>query len=42
LGGNWVGAVDESTLPAEMAIDWIKFYRLKRGAKRISEFLRPQ
>ena len=42
LGGSWVGAVDERTLPAEMAIDWIKIYRLKRGNKRISEFVRPR
>lgn len=42
LGGSWVGPVDESTLPAAMHIDWIKIYRLKRGNKRISKFIRPK
>ncbi len=29
LGGDWVGAVDESTLPTEMLVDWVKFYALR-------------
>lgn len=29
LGGTWVGNVDEKELPAEMEIDWVKFYELK-------------
>ncbi len=41
LGGKWVGAVDESTLPTEMRIDWVKFYALQSGRKRISVFSRP-
>lgn len=27
LGGNWVGAVDEGDLPAEMLVDWIRVYK---------------
>ena len=27
LGGSWVGSVDPSTLPVEMEIDWVKYYR---------------
>ena len=42
LGGNWVGPVDPATLPVAMHVDWIKFYRLKRGNKRISTFSRPR
>ena len=41
LGGAWVGAVDESTLPVAMHVDWVKFYQLSQGGKRISEFTRP-
>lgn len=41
LGGSWVGGVDESTLPVAMHIDWVKFYQLSQGTKRISEFTRP-
>ena len=40
LGGSWVGEIDETTLPVEMRVDWIKFYSLTRGGKRISEFSR--
>ena len=29
LGGNWVGQVEESTLPVKMYIDWIRVYRRK-------------
>jgi Beta-glucanase/Beta-glucan synthetase len=29
LGGSWVGAIDNSQLPVEMFIDWIKVYELK-------------
>ena len=41
LGGNWVGAVDEKTLPVAMHIDWVRFYQLKQGNKVISEFTKP-
>lgn len=41
LGGKWVGEVDESTLPAEMQVDWVKFYQLTIGGKRTSEFTKP-
>lgn len=27
LGGNWVGKVDQSQLPVEMVIDWVKVYQ---------------
>lgn len=27
LGGNWVGQVDQSQLPVEMEIDWVKVYQ---------------
>jgi len=42
LGGAWVGAVDDSTLPAEMQVDWVKFYQLSRGKERVSEFTSPR
>ena len=42
LGGSWVGSVDESTLPVAMHVDWVKFYQLSQGGKRISEFTRPR
>ena len=38
LGGNWVGGVDESTLPVAMHVDWVKFYHGYRGGKKFSEF----
>ena len=41
LGGKWVGEVDEDALPAIMQVDWVKFYQLSQGSKRISEFSRP-
>ena len=41
LGGNWVGGIDESTLPVTMHIDWIKFYQLTIEGRRISSFTRP-
>ena len=41
LGGKWVGEVDESTLPVEMQVDWVKFYQLTLGGKRTSEFTKP-
>lgn len=28
LGGNWVGAVNENELPAEIMIEWVRFYEL--------------
>ena len=31
LGGSWVGEVDPSQLPAEMIVDWVKFYRPEEG-----------
>ena len=41
LGGNWVGSIDESTLPVEMQVDWVKFYQLERGRERIGGFSKP-
>ncbi len=35
LGGNWVGAIDESTLPTVMTVDWVKFYTLVRDGKTL-------
>ena len=29
LGGSWVGEIDPTGLPVEMAIDWVKHYQLK-------------
>ena len=29
LGGSWVGKVNPATLPCEMKIDWVKFFRRK-------------
>lgn len=29
LGGTWVGEVDPTGLPVEMAIDWVRHYQLK-------------
>ena len=42
LGGNWVGSVDESTLPVAMHVDWVKFYEGSRGGKKFSEFVKPK
>lgn len=42
LGGKWVGAVDEAQLPVAMEVDWVKFYELRRGTKRVSVFERPK
>lgn len=42
LGGKWVGEIDESTLPVAMYVDWVKFYTLSKGGKRISEFSRTK
>ncbi len=42
LGGKWVGAVDESTLPTAMHVDWVKFYEGYRGSKKFSAFERPK
>ncbi len=41
LGGKWVGAVDEKTLPTAMHVDWVKFYSGSRGGKTFTEFLKP-
>lgn len=30
LGGGWVGEVNESELPVEMEIDWVRFYNTRR------------
>ena len=29
IGGKWVGVPNPKELPAEMVIDWVKFYSLK-------------
>jgi hypothetical protein len=39
LGGEWVGAIDESTLPTAMHVDWVKFYSGSRSGKTFTEFL---
>lgn len=39
LGGQWVGGVDESTLPVEMEVDWVKFYSGSRGGKSFTRFV---
>jgi len=41
LGGKWVGAVDETTLPTAMHVDWVKFYSGSRGGKTFTEFVKP-
>ena len=41
LGGEWVGEVDESTLPVSLHVDWIKFYEASKDGAIISEFVRP-
>ena len=41
LGGQWAGQVDESTLPVEMRVDWVKLYQLSIDGKRVSEYTRP-
>ena len=30
LGGKWVGEIDESQLPVQMEIDWVKIYQQQR------------
>jgi hypothetical protein len=37
LGGNWVGDVDESTLPCKMYVDWVKYYGAFQDGKKISK-----
>ena len=39
LGGEWVGAIDESTLPTAMHVDWVKFYSGSRDGKTFTEFV---
>lgn len=34
LGGNWVGGIKDSDLPAEMWVDWVRFYELKGNEAR--------
>ena len=41
LGGQWVGAIDESTLPTAMHVDWVKIYSGSRNGKTFTEFLKP-
>ena len=41
LGGQWVGATDESTLPTAMHVDWVKIYSGSRNGKTFTEFLKP-
>lgn len=41
LGGSWVGAVDESTLPTAMHVDWVRFYEGSRAGRKFTEFERP-
>lgn len=33
LGGHWVGRISPATLPAELIIDWVRYYRPKDVAK---------
>lgn len=33
LGGSWVGAIDPTSLPAEMYIDWVRYYEPKPEKK---------
>ena len=40
LGGKWVGAVDEKTLPTAMHVDWVKIYSGSRGGKTFTELLK--
>lgn len=42
LGGKWVGAVDESTLPVAMHVDWVKFYRAYRNGRPLGEIVRSR
>lgn len=42
LGGNWVGGVNESTLPVAMHVDWVKFYHAYENGKKISAFERAK
>ena len=42
LGGSWVGAVDEKTLPVAMHVDWVKFYQAYRKGKPIGGYAKPK
>lgn len=42
LGGSWVGAVDESSLPIAMHVDWVKFYQAYRNGKPLGGFAAPK
>ena len=42
LGGNWVGKVDETTLPVAMHVDWVKFYRAEQNGKPLGTFGKPK
>jgi beta-glucanase (GH16 family) len=33
LGGSWVGAIDPTSLPAEMYVDWVRYYEPKPEKK---------
>ncbi len=33
LGGSWAGSVDPTSLPAEMYIDWVRYYKPKSEKK---------
>ncbi len=35
LGGSWVGPINESTLPTQMEVEWVKFYTLERDGKTL-------
>ena len=41
LGGELVGAIDESTLPTAMHVDWVKIYSGSRNGKTFTEIMRP-
>lgn len=40
LGGNWVGPINEATLPTQMEVDWVKFYTLVRDGKTLGGIFR--
>lgn len=42
LGGNWVGKVNEATLPVAMHVDWVKFYRAEQNGKPLGTFGKPK
>lgn len=42
LGGSWVGAVDESSLPIAMHVDWVKFYQAYQNGKPLGGFATPR